>query len=358
MSRQRPTEGEGGRYSYDNSKYGDEEQLVQSHPQQEYLQQQQYSQYQQYLQQPPRQPSPRQYPHQPSSVTPFQQSLPPTPPQKFSNNNSFLDDNESYPDEEGTGKSHVHKDGWLFRPPENGHLITKGEIISRIVQYYEMFAVNVFLLGYNVLKDAKLGVKGTTEKNFLVDACGDRFHIEQFDYCAASRLFWGLIGGAIIYFIITSIVAFALSIELRRKGYYSSFTALWHSPAFLLCFFYPQEKRVDILSIPNKFVGLSLWTRSHVHRISLAIYCAICSILILVSLNRGTAETATIEGEGLDKGIHRYYNPYLIPYYLALYIFSKTLVNMLLTIIQDKDIRNKPERIGRHYLAIKGDKIN
>lgn len=52
------------------------------------------------------------------------------------------------------------------------------------------------------------------------------------------------------------------------------------------------------------------------------------------------------------------YNPYLIPYYLALYIFSKTLVNMLLTIIQDKDIRNKPERIGRHYLAIKGEKIN
>ncbi|GBB98277.1 hypothetical protein RclHR1_03190009 [Rhizophagus clarus] len=346
MSRQRPTEGEGRGYPYDNS-----------YPQQGYFQQQYYPQYQQYSQQPPRQPSPRQYPHQPS-IPPRQ----PTPPQKFSNNNSFLDDDnrsdESYSDEEGTGKSHVHKDGWLFRPPENGHVITKGEIVSRIVQYYEMFAANVFLLGYNVLKDAKSGVDGSTIKNFLVDACGDRFHIEQFDYCAASRLFWGLIGGAIIYFIFTSLVALALSIELRRKGYYSSFTALWHSPAFLLCFFFPQEKRVDILSIPNKFVGLGLWTRSHIHRISLAIYCAICSGLILISLKRGTAETATIEGEGLDEGIHRFYNPYLIPYYLALYIFSKTLINMLLTIIQDKDIRNKPERIGRHYIAIRDGKIN
>lgn len=147
MSRQRPTEGEGGRYSYDNSKYGDEEELLQSHPQQEYLQQQQYyPQYQQYPQQPP---TPRQYPHQPSSVSPFQQSLPPrqpTPPQKFSNNNSFLDDSESYADEEGTGQSHVHKDGWLFRPPENGHVITKGEIISRIIQYYEVCTILFFLI--------------------------------------------------------------------------------------------------------------------------------------------------------------------------------------------------------------------
>src|SRR4051794_25015251 len=133
MSRQRPTEGEGGGYTYDNS----EEQQgypQQPYPQQEYLQQQYYPQYQQ-------------YPHQPSSVSPFQQSLPPrqpTPPKEFSNNNSFLDDsrsNDSYPDEEGTGKSHVHKDGWLFRPPENGHVITKGEIISRIVQYYEVSTI-------------------------------------------------------------------------------------------------------------------------------------------------------------------------------------------------------------------------
>jgi hypothetical protein len=148
MSRQRPTEGEGGRYSYDNSEYGDEERqnFSQSYSQQGYPQQP-YSQYQQYPQQPPRQPSPRQYPHQTPSISPFQQSIPPrkpTPPQQFSKNNSFLDDNrsnDSYSDEEGTGKSHVHKDGWLFRPPENGHVITKGEIISRIVQYYEVCTI-------------------------------------------------------------------------------------------------------------------------------------------------------------------------------------------------------------------------
>lgn len=359
MSRSRLTEGENGGPPYPQSGYPQQgypqEQYYPQH--QQYPQQQPYPQQQQYPQQPPRQPSPQQYSRQP---TPPRQL---TPPQQLSTSRQSSPSRQvpaghPYRDDDNRSNeslSHVQKDGWVFRPPENGHVITKGEMVSRIVQYYEMFAVNVFLLGYNVQRYAKLGVDGSTVKNFLMDACGDRFQIEQFDYCSASRLFWGLIGGAVIYFIFTSIVAFALSIELRRRGYDSSFTALWHSPAFLLCFFYDEKRRVDILSIPNKYVGLSLWTRSQIHRISLAVYCAICTILILVSLKRGTAETAKIEGEGLDRGLHKFYNPYLIPYYLALYIFSKTLANMLLTIIQDKDIRNRPERIGRYYVAIKED---
>ncbi|RHZ77196.1 hypothetical protein Glove_184g71 [Diversispora epigaea] len=252
--------------------------------------------------------------------------------------------------------SPLDEDGWLFRPPENGHVITRGAMVSRIIQYYEMFLVNVFLLGYNVLKNAKAGVSTSTYHNVLFDACGDRFIIPQFDFCAASRLFWGLIAGAIVYFIFTSIVALALYIELRRKGFHASFTALWHSPAFLLCFFYTQEWRVDVLSIPNKYVKLASWTRSQIHRISLAIYCSACSVLIFISLAHGTAEKSKIDGEGLDKGLSKYYNPYLIPYYLALYIFSKTLLEMVLTIIQDKDLRNKPERIGRYYSNIKKNK--
>lgn len=150
-----------------------------------------------------------------------------------------------------------------------------------------MFLVNVFLLGYNVLKDAKEGVSSATYRIVLFDACSDRFIIEQFDFCAASRLVWGLFAGAIAYFVFTSIVALALYIELRRKGYHASFTALWHSPIFALCFFYPEKRRVDILSIPNKYVNLRPWTRSHIHRISLAIYCLLCSILVIVSLVRG-----------------------------------------------------------------------
>ncbi|CAG8465171.1 17381_t:CDS:2 [Acaulospora morrowiae] len=244
-------------------------------------------------------------------------------------------------------------DGWMFRPPENGHVITTGEMISRIVQYYEMFAVNVFLLGYNVLKNAKAGVSSSTYNNVLFDACSDRFVIEQFDFCAASRLIWVLIGGAVIYFVFTSIVAFGLYLELKRKGYDASFTALWHSPVFVLCYFYEDRRRVDILRIPNKYVKLSIWTRTHVHKISLALYCLFCMIFILISLAHGTAEKSRIDGEGFDKGLKKYYNPYLIPYYLALYIFSKTLLEMLISIFQDKNLRNEPERIGREYSSFK-----
>ncbi|CAG8520213.1 20095_t:CDS:2 [Cetraspora pellucida] len=247
----------------------------------------------------------------------------------------------------------LSSDGWFFRLPEYGHVITNSEMVSRIVQYYEMFAVNVFLLGYNVLKNAKAAVSTSTYDIVLFDACTDRFVIEQFDFCAASRLIWGLIGGAIVYFVFTSLVALALYFELRRKGYDALFTALWHSPMFLVCYFYPPNKRVDVLSIPNKYVGLSLWTRSQIHRISLALYCLICTVLVFNSLFRGTAENSKIEGEGLDTGYKKYYNPYLIPYYLALYIFVKTLSEMLITIIQDKNLRNRPERIGRYYLSIK-----
>ncbi|RIB17178.1 hypothetical protein C2G38_2037970 [Gigaspora rosea] len=218
-------------------------------------------------------------------------------------------------------QSLLSSEGWFFRPPEHGHVITNSEM---------MFAVNVFLLGYNVLKNAKAGVSTSTYHIVLYEACTDRYVIEQFDFCAASRLIWGLIGGAVVYFVFTSIIAVALYFELRRK-----------------------EKRVDILSIPNKYVGLSLWTRSQIHRISLALYCLICTILIFNSLFHGTAESSKIQGEGFDEGYKKYYNPYLIPYYLALYIFLKTLSEMLLTIIQDKDLRNKPERIGRFYLSIK-----
>ena len=118
MSSQRPTEGESGNggYPYDNNnEYGDGEQQQYPYPSQY------HSQYQQYSQQPPRQPSPQQYSYQQSKISSFQQSS-----------------SVSYSDEEGTGQSHVHKDGWLFRPPENGHVITKGEIASRIIQYYEV----------------------------------------------------------------------------------------------------------------------------------------------------------------------------------------------------------------------------
>ena len=90
MSRQRPTKGEG--YPYDNSGYDGG--------------QQQYPYYQQ-----------------------------PTPPQQFS-----IGDNrsESYSDDESIEQSHIDKDGWLFRPPENGHVITKGQIANRVIQYYEV----------------------------------------------------------------------------------------------------------------------------------------------------------------------------------------------------------------------------
>ncbi|CAG8519482.1 9833_t:CDS:2 [Cetraspora pellucida] len=202
-------------------------------------------------------------------------------------------------------KTLLSSDGWFFRPPEYGHVITNSEMVSRIVQYYEMFAVNVFLLGYNVLKNAKAGVSTSTYSIVLFDACTDRFIIEQFDFCAASRLVWGLIGGAIIYFIFTSLVAVALYLELRRKGYNALFTALWHSPMFLVCYVYPPDQRVDILSIPNKYVGLSLWTRSQIHRISLALYCLICTALVFNSLVHGTAESSKIEGEGLDMGYQK-----------------------------------------------------
>lgn len=44
-------------------------------------------------------------------------------------------DNEIIPK---SASASLDGDGWLFRPPENGHVITRGEMVSRIVQYYEV----------------------------------------------------------------------------------------------------------------------------------------------------------------------------------------------------------------------------
>ncbi|KAG9284406.1 hypothetical protein G9A89_023663 [Geosiphon pyriformis] len=252
------------------------------------------------------------------------------------------------------GKESIPEDdGWEYRPPHHGHIITRGEMISRIVPYYEMFAINVFFLGYKVLDNAQRAVGGSTYRIVLYEACTDRWKIEDFDFCAASRLVKGLIGGAIIYFIVTALFAIAIAMELKRKGYHATFTALWNSPFFLVCFFFPDVKRVDIMSIPNKYVKLTLWTRAHIQRISMAVYCFVCATLVLNSLTNKTAESAKIRGENLNDGIKKYYNPYLIPYYVALYIFFKTLLTMLIEIFQDKHIRNQPELIGRSYESIK-----
>ncbi|CAG8449037.1 6168_t:CDS:2 [Ambispora leptoticha] len=276
----------------------------------------------------------------------------PSPPQYYTGN----DDN--YEQKLGSGRSEspiADRDGWQFRPPHHGHIITKGEMINRIVPYYEMFATNVFLLGYKVLDNAYQAVNGSTYRIVLFDACTDRWKIPEFDFCAASQLVWGLVGGALVYFIVTGLVAIGIAIELRRKGFHSSFTALWHSPLFLLCFLFPDTKRVDILSIPNKYVKLARWTRAHIQRIAMAIYSFVCVVLVFKSLAHGTAETSRINGENLN-GYKKYYNPYLIPYYVALYIFFKTLTTMVIRIFQDKHIRNRPELIGRYYQAIKSDK--
>ncbi|CAG8503601.1 2502_t:CDS:2 [Ambispora gerdemannii] len=366
----------------EQQQYSFPQQQQQSSPQQQYQQQQQqyppppsqYSQQQrqQYsfpqLQQPYRSPTPlqqQQYYYTDENGSGRNTSINDEyPPQKFSNDQksaqgvrAALDDDYEQKLASGRSESPIaDPGGWQYRPPHYGHIITKGEIINRIVSYYEMFIVNAFLLGYKVLENAHQAVVGSTYRIILFDACTDRWRIEDFDFCAASRLIIGLIFGAIIYFIITGLVAIGIAIELRRKGFHSSFTALWNSPLFLFCFFFPENKRVDILTVPNKYVNLALWTRAHIQRIAMAVYAFVCVVLVLHSLTKGVAETSRIRGEkGLSDGIKKYYNSHLVPYYVTLYIFFKTLTTMLIEIFQDKEIRNRPELIGRYYQAIKAD---
>jgi len=127
--------------------------------------------------------------------------------------------------------------GWQFRPPENGHVVRTVEVVNKIVPYYELFITNAFVLGYHVLTSAKANSK-YTYTDILLKGCDEEHVVEDFDLCATSHLVWGLIGGALIYFVLASLVALGLAIECRRKGYPGLFTGLWHSPWFVFCLFF------------------------------------------------------------------------------------------------------------------------
>jgi hypothetical protein len=103
--------------------------------------------------------------------------------------------------------------------------------------------------------------------------------------CATSILSWSLIGGALLYLAFVSILAFLLFMECKRRGYFATFTSLWNSPLFLVCYFFDEKNRIDLLTISNRFVGFRKWTRLHIHRLALVVYSLVNTGIIIYYLN-------------------------------------------------------------------------
>jgi len=127
---------------------------------------------------------------------------------------------------------------------------------------------------------------------------------------------------------------------------------------------------VDILSLPNKYVGLSGWTRKQLQRILLAAYCVVALSLLIVALkhvpdwytaeqaqkqNDGSSDTLSLPDVGTlnIKDIKNYYSATMVPYYVGFYMFLRTLFNIIVEIVKDRSERNKRERVAIYYKALK-----
>ncbi|KAG9307640.1 hypothetical protein G9A89_023205 [Geosiphon pyriformis] len=251
---------------------------------------------------------------------------------------------------------HTDSNGIQYRPQQNGRVIPRGEILSRIVPFYELFITNSALLGYHILKGA---VKHISSNNgthiFLFEACQPIHYQPDVDLCAASALTWSLMGGAVLYFVITSLIGFFIYLECRRKDYPATFTALWNSPLFIACYFFQEKQRIDLLSIPNRFMHLRKWTHSHVHRLIFSLYCLITTSLIAHDLTRRTVDQNDFDANKASQGKEFYshiYNPYFLPYYVAIYLYLKTIIASSLE-IRGLLFNDKPEKVGVHFMALK-----
>ncbi|CAG8528262.1 5369_t:CDS:2 [Diversispora eburnea] len=181
--------------------------------------------------------------------------------------------------------------GYQYRKADIGRVITQAEILTRIVPFWELFISAVGLFGYHIVTMAMRNIGGPGAASVLFfHGCNSEFYQPNVDLCATSILSWSLIGGAVFYFSFITILSILLYIECYSQGYPGAFTALWNSPFFLFCYCFREQYRIDLLSIPNRFVGFKKWTRFSLHRFALAFYSLITTLLVTYYLTRKTVD--------------------------------------------------------------------
>ncbi|CAG8481371.1 10703_t:CDS:2 [Cetraspora pellucida] len=192
---------------------------------------------------------------------------------------------------QGSNVTDKDLNGFQSRTSDIGRVIPQQEILSRVVPFWELFISSVGLFGYHIVTLAAHNIGGNRPYTVLfLDGCKSEFQQPNLDVCATSILTWCLIGGALIYFLLTSILALLLYKECHRNGYPGSFTALWNSPFFLVCYFFNEQRRIDLLTIPNRFMKFRKWTNWQLHRFALASYSLITTLLVVYYLTRKTVD--------------------------------------------------------------------
>ncbi|CAG8531174.1 8480_t:CDS:2 [Paraglomus occultum] len=289
------------------------------------------------------------------------QGQPPSTPQSVANlNRQYSTDNlvgaGSVASEAGPLMTNTDARGFEFRHPEYGRVITQAETLIRIVPFWELIITNAVVLSRHIVTKATESIAQPNALNvFIFHACESENFQSDIDLCAASRLAWSLFGGAVLYFIIGTLISIFIAIECRRCGYPATFTALWNSPFFLFCYVINEKKKIDLLSIPNRLIRFRKWTRGHIQRIVMCLYCIITTALIAYDLTRRTVDHNDLDANrkyNENNSLYNIYNPYFLPYYVAIYFYLKMLISTILD-IRALVFSDKPELVGIHYSALK-----
>ncbi|OZJ04620.1 hypothetical protein BZG36_02049 [Bifiguratus adelaidae] len=251
----------------------------------------------------------------------------------------------------------------LWRMPDYCKIVTRSDVLNRAVPYYELWITNCIILGWHVLsKSAENSAHSATI--VLFQGCSPDYYMgsthsssgldNNFNLCSTVLLLWVLVGGAVIYAILSSIAAIILWRQLVSRGYPPKFTALWHSPAFVVTYFMSESQCVDILSLPATYHHLN--STKYFHKCLLSIYSilSVCALVAVLAMNTpDQADMVSQPGYNDQTPLQKFWNPYLIQYYAAVYFYTRCAVMTALEVFWDKGNVESPELIAIHESALK-----
>ncbi|CAG8711769.1 7655_t:CDS:2, partial [Racocetra persica] len=134
---------------------------------------------------------------------------------------------------------------FAYLPSPFGRVITRSQIMARVAWFSQLAIFNIVYAGY------KLGGQSTNTST-------SDTNINDGKNYAANLI--GLVIFPIIFFILYIVfVTIWTYLDLRRKGFDTSFTVLYYSPLMLFSIFFDETRRVDVSKFHEVNYGAKWW---------------------------------------------------------------------------------------------------
>ncbi|CAG8743190.1 8378_t:CDS:2 [Cetraspora pellucida] len=204
---------------------------------------------------------------------------------------------------------------FAYLPSPFGRVITRSQIMARVAWFSQLAIFNIVYAGY------KLGGKSTNTTTSDTNVSDGKNY-------AANLI--GLVIFPIIFFILYIVlVTIWTYLDLRRKGFDTSFTVIYYSPLMLFSIFFDETRRVDVSKFHEVNYGAKWWrfgTTRVREGIIMTLYCLFVLAFVLSdvigrAMNQPNAEVSEVFGD---------FVPFffmLVVYFLGVIVFIWVVVD-------------------------------